>query len=233
MKHSLLALKERVLAANLALKERGLVIATWGNVSAFDPELNVVVIKASGVPYDGMGVDDMVTLDLSGNIIDSDKRPSSDTPTHLYLYKHFAKAGVHSVVHTHSRYATIWAQSALALPCYGTTHADYFHGPVPCTRQLHDAEIVGAYEENTGRVIVETIADTNPLHTPGVLVASHGPFTWGKSPEDAVFHSEVLEYIAQMALYNKMLTPEIQPVKESLADKHYLRKFGPDSYYGQ
>lgn len=233
MKTNLYTLKEEVLAANLALMERGLVISTWGNVSAFDPEYNVVVIKASGVSYDEMEVDDMVALDLSGNIMDSDRRPSSDTPTHLYLYKHFAKAGVRSVVHTHSLYATIWAQSALSLPCYGTTHADYFNGPVPCTRQLHDHEIDDAYEENTGRVIVETIGAANPLHTPGVLVASHGPFTWGKSPDDAVFHSEVLEYIAQMGLYNRMLTPEILAIKQTLADKHYLRKFGPDSYYGQ
>lgn len=227
------ALRQEVLEANLALKEKGLIISTWGNVSAYDPESGVMIIKASGVPYDGMGLDDMVAVDRDGQVIDSAKRPSSDTPTHLYLYRHFAEEGVRSIVHTHSQYATIWAQSCLPLPCYGTTHADYFHGPVPCTRQMSDEEIKDRYEENTGKVIVEALAHTNAIHTSAVLVASHGPFTWGKNPADAVFHAEVLEYVAKMGLYNRLLTPDIVPAKESLSDKHYFRKFGPGAYYGQ
>ena len=226
-------LKQEALTANLALKEMGLIISTWGNVSVFDPESNLMIIKASGVPYDGMGVDDMVVVDAQGTVIGSEKRPSSDTPTHLYLYKHFAEEGVRSIVHTHSQYATIWAQSCLPLPCYGTTHADYFHGPVPCTRLMTAEEIQDKYEENTGKVIVETIEQTNPIDTSAVLVASHGPFTWGKDAHDAVFHAEVLEYVAKMALYNRLLTPFIQPAQPVLIDKHYFRKFGPGAYYGQ
>lgn len=227
------ALRQEVLEANLALKEKNLIISTWGNVSVYDPESGLMIIKASGVPYDSMGLDDMVVVDRDGQVIDSAKRPSSDTPTHLYLYRHFAGEGVRSIVHTHSQYATIWAQSCLPLPCYGTTHADYFHGPVPCTRQMSDEEIRERYEENTGKVIVEALAHTNPIHTSAVLVASHGPFTWGKNPADAVFHAEVLEYVAKMGLYNRLLTPGIESAKESLSDKHYFRKFGPGAYYGQ
>ncbi len=226
-------LKQEALQANLALKEKNLIISTWGNVSIFDPESEVMVIKASGVPYDEMGVDDMVVVDLQAKVIGSTKRPSSDTPTHLYLYKHFSQKGVCSIVHTHSQYATIWAQSCLPLPCYGTTHADYFHGPVLCTRQMTDQEIKENYEENTGKVIVETFKGIHPIQSAAILVASHGPFTWGLNAHDAVFHAEVLEYIAKMALYNRILTPEILPAKQSLTDKHYFRKFGPDAYYGQ
>jgi L-ribulose-5-phosphate 4-epimerase len=227
------ALKREALEANLALKEKNLIISTWGNVSVYDEESGLMIIKASGVPYSVMGLDDMVVVDSEGTVIDSTRRPSSDTPTHLYLYRHFAKEGVRSIVHTHSQYATIWAQSCLPLPCYGTTHADYFHGPVPCTRQMTDEEIKDRYEENTGKVIVEALRETNPIHTPAVLVASHGPFTWGKSGEEAVFHAEVLEYVAKMGLYNRLLTPSIESAQQSLSDKHYFRKFGPGAYYGQ
>ncbi len=227
------ALRQAVLEANLALKAKDLIISTWGNVSAYDPESGLMIIKASGVPYDGMGLDDMVIVDRDGTVIDSQKRPSSDTPTHLYLYRHFSGDGVLSIVHTHSQYATIWAQSCLPLPCYGTTHADYFHGPVPCTRQMSDEEIKDRYEEHTGAVIAEALRETGVVNTSAVLVASHGPFTWGKSPEEAVFHAEVLEYVAKMGLYNRLLTPAITPVQQSLSDKHYFRKFGPGAYYGQ
>ncbi|MDY0303021.1 MAG: L-ribulose-5-phosphate 4-epimerase AraD [Sphaerochaeta sp.] len=227
------ALKREALEANLALKEKNLIISTWGNVSVYDEESGLMIIKASGVPYSVMGLDDMVVVDSEGRVIDSTRRPSSDTPTHLYLYRHFGKEGVRSIVHTHSQYATIWAQSCLPLPCYGTTHADYFHTPVPCTRQMRDEEIKERYEENTGKVIVEALEQTNPIHTPAVLVASHGPFTWGKSGEEAVFHAEVLEYVAKMGLYNRLLTPSIESVQQSLSDKHYFRKFGPGAYYGQ
>ncbi|MCK9547210.1 MAG: L-ribulose-5-phosphate 4-epimerase AraD [Sphaerochaeta sp.] len=226
-------LKREALEANLALKEKDLIISTWGNVSVYDPDSGLMIIKASGVPYDGMSIDDMVVVKPDGSVIDSAKRPSSDTPTHLYLYRHFAKEGVLSIVHTHSQYATIWAQSCLPLPCYGTTHADYFHGPVPCTREMSGEEIEERYEENTGKVIVEALEETNPIHTSAVLVASHGPFTWGKTANDAVFHAEVLEYVAKMALFNRLLTPAIEPAKQTLSDKHYFRKFGPLAYYGQ
>nr|WP_321307145.1 L-ribulose-5-phosphate 4-epimerase AraD [uncultured Sphaerochaeta sp.] len=226
-------LKQSVYLANLELVERKLVISTWGNVSGFDPENNLMVIKASGIPYSRLSVEDMVVVDLDGNVLDSKKRPSTDTPTHLYLYKHFAKNGILGIVHTHSQYATMWAQSGKPIPCYGTTHGDYFYGEVPCTRMMTKEEVTSKYEENTGKVIIEAMESTDCIHTSATLVRSHAPFVWGKTPQEAVLHSEVLEYIAKMAFCNVLLTPNISSIDQQLADKHYLRKFGPGAYYGQ
>ena len=199
------ALKREALEANLALKEKNLIISTWGNVSVYDEESGLMIIKASGVPYSVMGLDDMVVVDSEGTVIDSTRRPSSDTPTHLYLYRHFAKEGVRSIVHTHSQYATIWAQSCPLLLRHHPRRLLSHPGAVHPADE--DEEIKERYEENTGKVIVEALEQTNPIHTPAVLVASHGPFTWGKSGEEAVFHAEVLEYVAKMGLYNRLLTP--------------------------
>lgn len=224
-------LKQEVFAANLELKKRNLVIDTWGNVSGICREMGLVVIKPSGVAYESMTVDDMVVVDLAGHIVEGMLRPSSDTPTHLFLYKNFK--GIGGVVHTHSQWATAWAQSNQGIPCLGTTHADYFYGEIPCTRPLTDEEITGDYEQNTGKVIVESFQRLNSADLPAVLVANHGPFTWGKDAAEAVHHSVVLEEVAKMAHVAKILNPKVSPVSSELLDRHYLRKHGQSAYYGQ
>jgi L-ribulose-5-phosphate 4-epimerase len=223
-------LKQKVLESNLALVKHELVIFTWGNASERDPETGHIVIKPSGVPYDEMSAGQMVVLDAEGKQIEGDLRPSSDAPTHVILYKHFQHIG--GVVHTHSEWATSWAQSGKSLPPYGTTHADYFHGAVPCTRPLTREEIEGNYEAATGEVIVETFRKLDYRSMPGVLVRGHAPFTWGKDGMEAVHHSVVLEEVAKMAFRTEVLGNH-SPVGQTLLDKHYLRKHGKDSYYGQ
>ena len=225
------ALKKRVLQANLDLVKHGLVLFTWGNVSAIDRESGLVVIKPSGVDYDGMTAEDMVVVDLDGNIKEGKLNPSSDTPTHLEIYKAFPNVG--GVVHTHSECATAFAQAGRDVIAYGTTHADYFYGNVPCARALTEAEITSDYEKNTGLVIAETFANIDPDAVPGCIVRNHAPFTWGDSCEKAVYHAAVLEYCAKMALMTEQLNPEVKPVDSYLLDKHYLRKHGKDAYYGQ
>ena len=225
------SLKRSVLEANLELPKRQLVVYTWGNVSGIDRDKGLVVIKASGVRYEDMKDEHMVVLDMEGNVVEGKYKPSSDTPTHLALYRAFP--GIGGIVHTHSMWATAWAQAQLSLPCYGTTHADYFYGDIPCTRPLKSEEITGDYESETGRVIIETFVDRDPLQVPGVLVASHGPFTWGKDAHDAVHNSVVLEQIAKMAYASRTLNSSIQPVQDVLLDKHFLRKHGANDYYGQ
>jgi len=225
-------LKKEVLDANLGLVKHGLVILTWGNVSAFDPDSGLVVIKASGIEYDVMGLEHMVVTDMEGTVVDGDYKPSSDLPTHLVLYKEFP--GTLSVVHTHSQFATIWSQSGKSIPCLGTTHSDYFCGKIPNTRRMTPEEIKNKYEENTGHVIVERFADLDHKEMKAVLVNSHGPFVWGDTPNEAVLNSVVLEYIAKMAYCNSEMAfgkPEI--IQEELMLKHYNRKFGADAYYGQ
>lgn len=226
-------MKKEVFEANLALKKWGLVIFTWGNVSAIDRKTGQVVIKPSGVPYETMQVEDMVVVDLDGNTIEGQYKPSSDLATHLELYKQFAECS--AVVHTHSRMATAWAQAGIDLPAYGTTHADYFYGAIPCTRPLTTSEIKGAYEYETGKVIAETFTERNiePMDVPGVLVCSHGPFTWGTTPAKAVHNTVVLEEIASMAYYSRLINPQITFMPKDLLDKHYLRKHGANAYYGQ
>lgn len=227
-------LKEAVLAANLDLPSYGLVTFTWGNVSAIDRERGLMVIKPSGVDYDVMQIDDMVVVELaSGKVVEGDRKPSSDTPTHLELYKAFPAIG--GVVHTHSRHATSWAQAGRDLPAFGTTHGDYFYGAVPCTRPMSDAEINGAYEKETGTVIIETFKQRNidPNMVPGVLVYSHGPFVWGTDAHNAVHNAVVLEEVAQMNLLSLALNPNLAPMQQTLLDKHYLRKHGKNAYYGQ
>lgn len=224
-------LKRSVLQANQALPKHGLVTFTWGNVSGFDHEKELVVIKPSGVEYEDLNLEDMVVVDLEGNVIEGDLKPSSDTPTHLALYKDFA--GVGGIVHTHSPYATIWAQAGKGLPAYGTTHADYFYGEVPCTRKLTKEEIYNNYEEETGNVIKETIGGMDPLSLPGVFVHGHAPFNWGKDPNNAVHNAVVLEEIARMGLNTLLLNPDTSPIDSDLLDKHYLRKHGEKAYYGQ
>lgn len=224
-------LKQAVLEANLLLPKHRLVTFTWGNVSAIDRERGLIVIKPSGVAYETMTADDMVVVDLNGNVVEGDKRPSSDTPTHIELYKAFP--GIGGVVHTHSRWATSFAQAGRSIPPLGTTHADDFYGDIPCTRGLTDAEIGGEYEKNTGLVIAETFAGKNAAEVPGVLVRNHGPFSWGKDAQDAVHSAVVLEEVAFMAFHALMLEPEAQPVPQALLDKHYLRKHGKNAYYGQ
>lgn len=223
-------LKEDVLKANLDLVRHGLVIFTWGNVSGIDRSQNLVVIKPSGVSYEGMTVDDMVVVDLDGKVAEGRLKPSSDTATHLELYKAFPEIG--GVVHTHSTYATAWAQAGRAITCMGTTHADYFYGDIPCTRDMTQEEIETAYEQQTGRVIVETFRGMNPMHTPGVIVKNHGPFSWGKNPHDAVHHSVVMEAVAQMNQIAWTLHPEME-MNRHLIDKHFNRKHGKNAYYGQ
>lgn len=223
-------LKQEVLEANLALVRHGLVIFTWGNVSAIDRSSGLVVIKPSGVEYDAMKADDMVVVDLDGNVIDGKFRPSSDTPTHLALYRAFTKIG--GVVHTHSTYATAWAQSGMDIPCWGTTHADYFHHTIPCTADMTDAQIDGDYEAETGTVIIERFRHLNPVHTPGVLVKNHGPFAWGADAHEAVHNAVVLEEVAKMAFITKMLNPAAE-IRKELIEKHFQRKHGPHAYYGQ
>ena len=224
------ALKEKVFHANLDLVKHGLVIFTWGNVSAIDRESGLVVIKPSGVSYDEMKAEDMVVVDLEGNVVEGNLRPSSDTPTHLVLYKAFPEIG--GVVHTHSTYATAWAQTGCDIPNIGTTHADYFHEAIPCTSDMTKAEVEGQYELETGNVIVKRFEGINPDHTPGVLVKNHGPFSWGTSPANAVYNAKVMEQCAKMAFVSFMVTPETT-MNPLLIEKHYNRKHGPNAYYGQ
>lgn len=224
---------DAVFAANLELPKIGLVIFTWGNVSAIDRETQEVAIKPSGVPYERLTREQIVVTDLDGNVKSGSLRPSSDLMTHLELYKAFPDCG--SVVHTHSRMATAWAQAGLDVPALGTTHADYFHGPVPCARKLLEQEIEDGYERNTGKVIVETFRERriDPVAVPGVLVHSHGPFAWGKDAAESVYHAAVLEEVCAMAYYARAINPSAPVADQYLLDKHYLRKHGKNAYYGQ
>lgn len=225
-------LKRQVCQANLDLVRDGLVIQTWGNASGIDRERGLVVIKPSGVPYDGMKPEHMVVVSLDGGaVVEGGLRPSSDTPTHLVLYRAFKNIG--GVVHTHSLHATAWAQAMHGIPSYGTTQADYWYGNVPCTRLMTPEEIKTDYEANTGQVIVETFRDLDPLQHPAVLVASHGPFTWGKDVDGAVHNAVVLEFVAKLAGETLRLNPKVEPMQSVLLDKHFLRKHGPKAYYGQ
>ena len=225
-------LKEQVWKANLQLPAHGLVVFTWGNVSGIDRESGLFVIKPSGVEYDKLRPEDMVVMDLNGNKVEGDLNPSSDTPTHLELYRNFPTIG--GVVHTHSRWATIWAQSGRDIPAYGTTHGDYFYGPIPCTRAMTPEEIGGEYELETGKVIVETFQGKKPEDIPAVLVKSHGPFAWGKDCFEAVHNSVVLEELAMMAWHTEnTFGVQMQPMQQELLDKHFLRKHGANAYYGQ
>jgi len=223
-------LKEEVFQANLDLVKHKLVVFTWGNASAIDREKGLVVIKPSGVSYDDMKVSDMVVIDLKGNIVEGNLNPSSDTPTHLELYQAFPEIG--GVVHTHSTYATAWAQAGMSIPIIGTTHADYFYGDIPCTRDMRADEIETEYEKLTGTVIIETFTGKNPMHTPGVLVKNHGPFSWGKNAHDAVHNSVVMEEVAKMAFVSKMLNAQVG-MNNHLTEKHFNRKHGANAYYGQ
>jgi L-ribulose-5-phosphate 4-epimerase len=223
-------LKKEVFNANIDLVKHGLVIHTWGNVSGKDPESGLVIIKPSGVSYENMKPEDMVVIDEEGKVVEGKFKPSTDAPTHIVLYKAFPAVG--GIVHTHSTYATSWAQSGRSIPPFGTTHADHFYGAVPCTRLLTDKEISNDYEINTGKVIVETLSSVNPLTVPSVLVNSHGPFCWGKDAGAAVYNAIALEEIARMALFTVLLGND-EPVGKSLLDKHFLRKHGNDAYYGQ
>lgn len=223
-------LREEVCEANLGLVRHGLVIHSWGNVSGRDPETKLIAIKPSGVSYSKMKPSDMVILDPEGNVIEGKWKPSTDTATHILLYK--AWPGIGGVVHTHSTYATSWAQACKGIPPLGTTHADAFYGEVPCTRNLKKNEIKTDYEKNTGRVILETFGSTDPLSMPSVLVASHGPFSWGKDPAEAVYNAVTLEEVARMALFTILLGKN-EPIDSNLLDKHFLRKHGKNSYYGQ
>lgn len=225
-------LKQQVLDANLQLPKYGLVTFTWGNVSEIDRQLAVIAIKPSGVEYQQMTVDDIVVVDLAGNVVEGALKPSSDTATHLELYKAFSHIG--GIVHTHSRNATVWAQAGLDIPALGTTHADYFYGDIPCTRQLTAAEIADDYEKNTGLVIIEEFQRRNiqPQAVPGVIIAGHAPFSWGKDANDAVHNAVVLEEVSAMALATRLLNQDIK-IQQALSDKHYFRKHGANAYYGQ
>jgi len=225
-------LKQLAYESNLALVRHNLVQFTWGNVSAIDRKQGLIVIKPSGVSYDDLREDSMVVLDLNGNIVEGNLRPSSDTATHLVLYRHFPMIG--GVVHTHSTYATAWAQARRTIPNIGTTHSDYFSQEIPCTRPMTEAEIHGDYETETGNVIVECFREQNidQLHVPGVLVSNHGPFAWGKSADDAVHNAVVLEEVAKMAFLTHSLNPQL-PMNPALIEKHFARKHGPNAYYGQ
>ncbi|MBP3662058.1 MAG: L-ribulose-5-phosphate 4-epimerase [Bacteroidales bacterium] len=224
-------LKEKVFQANLELVRQGLVIYTWGNVSGIDREKGIVVIKPSGVDYDSMTPDDMVAVDLlTGEVVDGTLNPSSDTPTHLALYRAFPNIG--GVVHTHSTYATAWAQAGMDIPNIGTTHSDYFHMDIPCTETMTSEQIKGEYELETGNVIVKRFEGLEPDHTPGVLVRNHGPFTWGKTPAEAVYNAKVMEQCAHMAFVSLLLNPQTS-MNPELVVKHYLRKHGAGAYYGQ
>jgi len=225
-------LKEKVYKANLDLVKHNLVIFTWGNVSAIDREKGLVVIKPSGVSYDSMKPSDMVVVDLqTGNVVEGDLNPSSDTPTHLVLYREFPEIG--GIVHTHSTYATAWAQAGKDIPNIGTTHADYFHDEIPCTEDM-TADQMAEYEKETGTVIVERIrkGNINPVHTPGVLVKNHGPFSWGKDADNAVYNAVVMEQVAKMAFVSFCVNPETT-MNPLLVEKHFSRKHGPNAYYGQ
>ena len=225
------SLKQKVYEANMELPKRGLITYTWGNVSGIDRETGYFVIKPSGVDYDLLKPEDMVVMDLEGNNIEGHLNPSSDTPTHIELYKAYPEIG--GVVHTHSPWATSWAQAGRYIPCYGTTHADYFYGDIPCARLLTENEIEENYEKNTGLVIVETIGDENPLFVPGILCSNHGPFTWGKDAHDAVHNAVVLEEVAKMASCTESINKSSSKAPQSMQDKHFMRKHGPNAYYGQ
>lgn len=225
------ALKKQVYEANMELPRRGLITYTWGNVSGIDRASGLFVIKPSGVDYDELKPEDMVVMDLDGNKVEGDYNPSSDTPTHLELYKAFTEVG--GIVHTHSPWATSWAQAGRNIPCYGTTHADYFYGEIPCARSLTEEEINGEYEKNTGLVIIETFQGKNPMHIPGVLCTNHGPFTWGTDADNAVHNAVVLEEVAKMACRTELLKPGAAPAPQVIQDKHFLRKHGANAYYGQ
>jgi L-ribulose-5-phosphate 4-epimerase len=228
----LIKLKEQVFQANLLLPKHGLVTFTWGNVSGIDREKGLVVIKPSGVPYETIKRKDMVVVELeTGKVVDGELKPSSDTPTHLELYKAFPNIG--GIVHTHSRWATSFAQAGRGITALGTTHGDYFYGEIPCTRKMTVEEIQAEYEKETGLVIVETFKDINPDAIPGVVVYSHGPFAWGKNVTDAVHNAVVMEEVAFMNIQTMLLNPSIQPLPQELLDKHYLRKHGANGYYGQ
>ncbi len=231
MSSSYRELKERAWVANQEIPKRGLAIYTFGNVSAFDAERGVMAIKPSGVPYDDLQVDDLVVLDIEGKTVEGKLRPSSDTPTHLVLYR--AWKGIGGVVHTHSTYATGWAQARRPIPIYGTTHADHLAEDVPCTAVMSDAAVEGDYEIETGNQILDCFKDRDPLHTPMVLVAGHAPFTWGKTPEKAVYHAAVLEELARMAFVTRTLDPTAARLPDSLIHKHFERKHGKNAYYGQ
>jgi L-ribulose-5-phosphate 4-epimerase len=224
-------LKQRVCEANLDLPRYGLVVFTWGNVSEIDREARVVAIKPSGVSYEELTADKIVLLDLDGKIIEGDLRPSSDTPTHLELYRSFK--GIGGICHTHSAHATVWAQARHDIPCFGTTHADHFYGSVPVTEMMTPSEIRDDYEANTGKVIVRRFNDLDPMQMPAVLVAGHGPFTWGKNAQAAVENAVVLEEVAKMARGTIQINPKVGSIPRELLDKHYLRKHGKNAYYGQ
>ncbi|EPJ9549098.1 TPA: L-ribulose-5-phosphate 4-epimerase [Klebsiella pneumoniae] len=224
-------LKQQVFEANMDLPRYGLVTFTWGNVSAIDRQRGLVVIKPSGIAYESMTVDDMSVVDLQGYVVEGRWRPSSDTATHLALYRRYPDLG--GVVHTHSTHATAWAQAGLAIPALGTTHADYFFGDIPCTRALSAQEVDEAYELNTGQVIIETLGGANPLHTPGIVVYQHGPFAWGKDAHEAVHNAVVMEEVARMAWIARGINPQLQPIDSWLMNKHFQRKHGPNAYYGQ
>ncbi|MCI9033511.1 MAG: L-ribulose-5-phosphate 4-epimerase [Lachnospiraceae bacterium] len=223
-------LKKKVYEANMDLPKYGLVTFTWGNVSAIDRESGMFVIKPSGVDYDLLKPEDMVVMDLNGNKVEGKYNPSSDTATHLELYKAFPEIG--GVVHTHSTYATSWAQSGRAIPCYGTTHADYMYGEIPCTRVLSQEEMDEGYEKNTGTVIIETFQGKDPMAVPAVLCKNHGPFAWGKDAKEAVHNAVVLEEVAKMALFTEQLKPDVESAPQRIQDKHYYRKHGANAYYG-
>ena len=223
-------LKQRVYEANMQLPAHGLVTFTWGNVSEIDRESGYFAIKPSGVPYENLKPEDMVIMDLNGNKIEGKYNPSSDTPTHIELYKAFPEIG--GVVHTHSTYATAWAQAGCDIPNIGTTHADYFHDAIPCTADMTEAEVKGAYELGTGNVIVKRFEGLNPVHTPGVLVMNHGPFSWGKDAHDAVHNAVVMEQVAKMASIAYAVNPNLT-MNPLLVEKHFSRKHGPNAYYGQ
>lgn len=226
-------LKRRVYEANMELPRRNLVTYTWGNVSGIDRERGLFVIKPSGVAYEQLHPEDLVVMDLEGNKVEGELNPSSDTKTHLVLYREFPRIG--GIVHTHSPWAVAWAQAGRDIPCYGTTHADYFYGSVPCARNLTPEEIDGDYEMNTGRIIVETFRtrQIDPAYVPAVICRSHGPFTWGDDPAQAVYHSVVLEEVAKMGMYTEWINPQVTPAPDCIRDKHFLRKHGPNAYYGQ
>jgi len=224
-------LKQRVCEANLDLQRHGLVVFTWGNVSGIDRDAGIVAIKPSGISYDKLTPASIVLLDLQGNVMEGDLRPSSDTPTHLELYRSFP--GLGGITHTHSPYATMWAQAQREIPCFGTTHADHFYGAVPVTDTMTPQEIEQQYEANTGRVIVRRFASLDPMQMPAVLVANHGPFTWGAGPAESVANAVVLEEVARIAWGTREINPEQEPISDALLDKHYLRKHGRNAYYGQ
>jgi len=224
-------LKKEVCEANKELPKLKLVKFTWGNVSGIDRERGLFVIKPSGVDYNILKPEDMVVVDLNGYIVEGKLRPSSDTATHLELYRAFPEIG--GIVHTHSTWGTIWAQARRCIPSYGTTHSDYFYGDIPCTRDLTPEEMEEGYEKNTGVAVVEAFKDINPMHVPGVLCANHGPFTWGKNVNYAIHRAVVLEEVAKMAYYTEQVNNRVEKIQQSLMDKHFLRKHGSDAYYGQ